>query len=645
MSTDIPVDSRYTDLRTLYDQPSGKSKVAHHPAGSTSPLKYRTTSSTSIAGAESLPNKLPESKDPATINDDVVREALERANANASSFELKELVKRLADHTSTVTRKHEQEKLELDLKIAHLNSTYSTLYSSILNRSKVDLARAEVEKEMLKRETLALARKLGPVPTNDPVYAPTARSLHADAVELATAEGRMEQMTKEVHSLKSHLLTGAPRVVVRVPAPPSGITPLDPALFPPTPDAHDRRPAPTKTDPVDRSKKRMPLMGDAESELLLLAGKRLAQVNRVYDVQSPKTPFQPHPASHPGSVQLKPPQTPSTQVSPLPYHLDQYKQNHDERQTLTTPPPPSPPKRHRGHSEIFSTNNVPHRRAFSAQTNRRKGAVTQHQAPLSTSRTSMGGGMDDLLHAAESIFTEGTSSRGEQTELLSPMAGDVPGGSPKRRRVDSSDTRWLSGASTALTPLAPRKSALDVLAEHASTQGLQQHPEKTPPPELQKPSLFPTPGSVPNSAARATTSAAMFGTVTSRILPLSPDSAVSSSNSSGFAPTSQVVHTTPKRETAVKKNHIPSDQWMPDEDKLLVEMIADVGLNWDVIVPKIPNRNYRECKQRFMRDLDGGRNLPENLSHLYPKLQQALKIYKDSNGYLDLAGSDSLDEE
>lgn len=54
-------------------------------------------------------------------------------------------------------------------------------------------------------------------------------------------------------------------------------------------------------------------------------------------------------------------------------------------------------------------------------------------------------------------------------------------------------------------------------------------------------------------------------------------------------------------------------RWEPEEDELLVRAIIEHGKRWDAVASSLPSRSYHQVRQRFLRGFKGGEGLPQTL--------------------------------
>lgn len=64
---------------------------------------------------------------------------------------------------------------------------------------------------------------------------------------------------------------------------------------------------------------------------------------------------------------------------------------------------------------------------------------------------------------------------------------------------------------------------------------------------------------------------------------------------------------------AAKKARSPYVKWTLAEDELLVKAVSEHGQRWDAVSKCVPTRSYHQCRQRWLRGLKSGENLPDEL--------------------------------
>lgn len=69
-------------------------------------------------------------------------------------------------------------------------------------------------------------------------------------------------------------------------------------------------------------------------------------------------------------------------------------------------------------------------------------------------------------------------------------------------------------------------------------------------------------------------------------------------------------------------------KWNQDEDTDLVLAVIKWGQRWDAVAQEVPSRSYHQCRQRWLRGLKSGDNLPPALRHLEPQVKQSIENYE-----------------
>ncbi|KAL8281391.1 hypothetical protein RQP46_006075 [Phenoliferia psychrophenolica] len=253
---------------------------------------------------------------------------------------------------------------------------------------------------------------------------------------LGNSDTQVKDLSRELHKLRAYLLTATPLIATdsEVVLPPPPHLPLQSTSLSniPDPDSHP--------DPPRKS--RLPTMGDAESELLLLAGKQLSHVRRINRV----------PLSSAIALQAHEILNVSASVGVVPSAHTPPPADHDPSPSLT------PKAKARKPPGMRSSPHSPYK-SRPPTTPRRTGAgPSTSKAPSTTpAGTPSFGGMDDLIQAAQSV--------------LVPSASPPP----KRRKLSPSlaeAANWATAANGSGSGGGEGLdlSALDLLAQASSSQ-------------------------------------------------------------------------------------------------------------------------------------------------------------------------------
>ncbi|BGP37533.1 hypothetical protein JCM10449v2_001439 [Rhodotorula kratochvilovae] len=77
-----------------------------------------------------------------------------------------------------------------------------------------------------------------------------------------------------------------------------------------------------------------------------------------------------------------------------------------------------------------------------------------------------------------------------------------------------------------------------------------------------------------------------------------------------------------------KKPRSPYIKWNIQEDEQLLRAVIQVGCAWDSVAKLCPTRAYHQVRQRFLRGLRSGEQLPKQLLHLQEAVRQSVKEYE-----------------
>ncbi|GAA5854740.1 hypothetical protein JCM8547_004052 [Rhodosporidiobolus lusitaniae] len=85
-------------------------------------------------------------------------------------------------------------------------------------------------------------------------------------------------------------------------------------------------------------------------------------------------------------------------------------------------------------------------------------------------------------------------------------------------------------------------------------------------------------------------------------------------------------------EDGTKKARIKYEKWKVEEDEVLIKAVIQVGCAWDKVAGLCPTRAYHQVRQRFIRGLDYGKNIPASLMHLKPAVLQSVSDFQSMKG-------------
>ncbi|GAA99815.1 uncharacterized protein L969DRAFT_44021 [Mixia osmundae IAM 14324] len=114
-------------------------------------------------------------------------------------------------------------------------------------------------------------------------------------------------------------------------------------------------------------------------------------------------------------------------------------------------------------------------------------------------------------------------------------------------------------------------------------------------------------------------------------VPPRPSSGPSASASTSAVPTPPVAVARAQAkasEPGAKRQRSPYVKWNLAEDELLAKAVAQHGQRWDAVSKCVPSRSYHQCRQRWLRGLKSGENLPVELAPWYPIIKESVARYQ-----------------
>ncbi|BGP29736.1 hypothetical protein JCM10296v2_001481 [Rhodotorula toruloides] len=432
--------------------------------------------------------------------------------------------------------------------------------------------------------------------------------------KLKISQAQTNRLEHKLRSIRSHLLHGTPLVVVDhevgLPSPPTDVSAADspadlptivaeaalPALprtldFPgpaaastsaaarPTPKAPAKKPLPK----LDVPKARPAVLGDAEAELLLHAGKTFSHVRRINRV--PLSSAIARRASEIVDVAAE------YQAEDDGEDYEQMKGEPFDEELYATP--------YAGVSSRYAV-----------------GSVRWDTLPPipSTSRHPAGDGFDGLLQLAEASSQE-----------------DVNGGVPrplKRRRAASNahdDDEWVGDDDYAPGP-----------SRRATAIGGNDDPD-----------YLPSPPSAAQGAASSSSKGKgralgqRLSALDVLVQASASQEAADGSEGAGRSAHPPLVVSSNKKKGAggkvatagenkndSKKARSPYIKWNLAEDEMLLKAVIQCGCAWDNVAKLCPTRAYHQVRQRFLRGLKSGETLPPELMHLQPAVLKSVADYE-----------------
>ncbi|GJN88155.1 hypothetical protein Rhopal_001112-T1 [Rhodotorula paludigena] len=77
-----------------------------------------------------------------------------------------------------------------------------------------------------------------------------------------------------------------------------------------------------------------------------------------------------------------------------------------------------------------------------------------------------------------------------------------------------------------------------------------------------------------------------------------------------------------------KKARSPYIKWNLQEDEMLLNAVIQCGCAWDSVAKLCPTRAYHQVRQRFLRGLRSGETIPPELIHLQPAVRKSVAEYE-----------------
>ncbi|TNY19140.1 hypothetical protein DMC30DRAFT_418202 [Rhodotorula diobovata] len=77
-----------------------------------------------------------------------------------------------------------------------------------------------------------------------------------------------------------------------------------------------------------------------------------------------------------------------------------------------------------------------------------------------------------------------------------------------------------------------------------------------------------------------------------------------------------------------KKARSPYIKWNMEEDEQLLRAVIQVGCSWDNVAKLCPTRAYHQVRQRFLRGLRSGEQLPKQLMHLQEAVRKSVRDHE-----------------
>ena len=434
-------------------------------------------------------------------------------------------------------------------------------------------------------------------------YDPVASFDDSTIRQARDAEATTNRLTAELKALRASLLNGAPLVAV------------DTEIVYPT-SIHD------STTP---RKRRLPLMGDAEAEHLLLAGRRMSHLRRIIRVPLSKALVDDAKKIVEGNYGLD--EEPVVEKRVAEERIDEPVPVVVENETETKS---SPRRKNRPRAPVTPRTLAPAPAKSPRSTKTPKQALTPKKSPSPVKArqsqnegTSFSAALNELIEAAhtldESVLSDTDEAESEvgrndrSTEgLMDRFDRD---GSIHTGREEETEEEYTTNAKATTSPLRqsvtlPRnvQSPLAFLADQAT-------------------SLLPSP-----RIRRSPSASTSFLSPTNNPRP----------SRTGSPSTPARSDANDESTSTEKRPRSPYLRWEIAEDEALVNAILQNGQRWELVAQAVPSRTYHQCRQRWLRGLKcaysscavrgnadlvpvAGDSLPDDLAHhryVFPLLRK-----------------------
>lgn len=484
-----------------------------------------------------------------------------------STAELAQAVLFLARRTSeqAATQQHLQHLVRVT-RLASL-SLFSSLrlsYAHMLQAERDIQARLEVELSGSKSQSKMLSDMVARASLHTPDERAYGRA-HADDTRESTSltEAERTKLLADKRYLRQRV-ADAEAQLARVKDELKGLRPF--LLRAAYDDELGERSSPPRTlapsPHTSPSRKREAVLGDARAEHLLLASRMLRTLRHASR------------SSADGSTPRRPERTPMTPRRTYDAYPSTPRTRADEAHSPYVP---------RGASSM----------------------PPSHSAPLPAPSTPYTSGLDDLLHAAESLRRSSSPSlamphttpraylppsptravpprvpwSAPRAAPASPHSAPLLG-SPKRRRVTAMDADDLT---------AP--SPLDVLAHHAANEHASSSPTHGWAAPAGKPRASPSWPPAPHKGHHGSAPPPPL-----HYYPYAPNGAPAAPAPAATPRAAQASATT----TLSPEKRLPYVRWSAEEDTKLRRAIKEHGQRWEHVARAVGSRSYHQCRQRYL---------------------------------------------
>ncbi|KAI5478013.1 hypothetical protein MNV49_005705 [Pseudohyphozyma bogoriensis] len=501
--------------------------------------------------------------------------------------------------------------------LRELRSQVKDLPEFYAQREKLQKERWMLENEQLERQAKALSKKLAVVGRKargvgageggdgwheggrETELEGENRRLKADVKHykrrLQEAESQSSRMEQELRRLRAHLLNGTPLVATDAEI----LLPSSSSSLPPS----------TSTT---TKKKRSPLMGDAEAEHLLLAGKKLSHVRRINRIPLSQAIVNQAEeivasASTSMATETNGSHVEKREVTPVieeqPHETTRERERHKRKASTSSTAPTKLPA-------------SPHHSANTPTTPKR--STDSSHAALGASPSLFG----DLLQAAQTVLVP-TSSKPSKRRRLSFSDPHAPAAAASHPpHPPSTNPSYPTPAPAREERESDFFSALEVLADQAASASQEARPVSP----IRKPAGGATSSrlGVGVGVGVGTGGGELPQLQFGGVLP-GAEGGVRGGGPGGAA--NPVVTSVAER---AKRERSPYVKWNLSEDELLVNAVLKHGQRWDQVASCVPTRSYHQCRQRWLRGLRSGDALPDELAHFEKAVKKAVEDYEAS---------------
>ncbi|KAK4056208.1 hypothetical protein OIO90_002649 [Microbotryomycetes sp. JL221] len=546
-------------------------------------------------------------------------------------LDLKSIAEQLVEHAKAVDNVLQRNQSDTSAKLEKERDA--------IEAHNLERKRWQAEKDQLLIQAHALAHKLKQAQQDPPDLVQdvdeyghvTEYSRHLDSRNAAElryaqrrlqdAEGQLARLQAEIKRMRPFYLHGAPLIAY---------------------DTEVQMPA------IDESRPwRPPVLGDAEAEHLLLAGKTLSHVRRINRVPLSSAIVQQAESivEHGHLV------TDGDDLEATPRRKPRQRNKSATSQVVTED---TSTAAEGGHTPVEGS---PAKPTIVVTPSRRHDA-TMAPTPRTLEHPTPGR-LDDLLQAAQTVETgtphhSGPSSvkrrrlgTGEASPTNSPWRPSTARALQLLQRDDDEDEEETDRNDDANSDeRMPRDglTALDVLAQASASQHATS--SQSPPPDEEnfgathRNKFSTSMGPPPLTTTKNRTSTPLAPPVgLSQAASLNPPGPSGSGSGLGGSNTSSRPNGNPLAPGidinslgnggTPKPLRSPYIKWNSAEDEMLLNAVIKHGLRWDQVSAEIPTRSYHQVRQRFLRGLKNGKSLPADLQHLADQVRDTVRSHEE----------------